>query len=87
MGSPADDPWVALNAYNIHETSSWKGKLGLLPASHLSPSTELTEAADLNSKFVLGVYRDFVATQDKRFLADVWPAVDAALRHLQQFDR
>jgi hypothetical protein len=28
-----------------------------------------------------------VATQDKRFLADVWPAVDAALRHLQQFDR
>lgn len=66
MGTPADDPWVALNAYNIHETSSWK---------------------DLNSKFVLGVYRDFVATQDKRFLADVWPAVDAALRHLQQFDR
>jgi hypothetical protein len=35
MGTPADDPWVVLNAYNIHDTSSWKGKLGLLPAAHL----------------------------------------------------
>jgi hypothetical protein len=36
---------------------------------------------------VLSVYRDYIATQDDRFLADVWPAVEAALRHLQQFDR
>ncbi len=35
MGTPADDPWVVLNAYNIHDTSTWKGKLGLFPASHL----------------------------------------------------
>jgi non-lysosomal glucosylceramidase len=43
---------------------------------------------DLNSKFVLMVYRDFVLTgrQDKAFLREVWPAVQAAITYLQQFD-
>ena len=43
---------------------------------------------DLNSKFVLMVYRDFVLTrrQDKAFLREMWPAVQAAIAYLQQFD-
>lgn len=44
---------------------------------------------DLNSKFVLMVYRDYVLTgkQDKTFLSDMWPAVQAAIAYLQQFDQ
>ncbi|HTZ48813.1 MAG TPA: non-lysosomal glucosylceramidase [Verrucomicrobiae bacterium] len=43
---------------------------------------------DLNSKFVLMVYRDYVLTgkQDRAFLKDMWPAVQAAITYLQQFD-
>ncbi|HUN62114.1 MAG TPA: non-lysosomal glucosylceramidase, partial [Candidatus Sulfotelmatobacter sp.] len=43
---------------------------------------------DLNSKFVLMVYRDYVLTgkQDKAFLQAMWPAVQAAITYLQQFD-
>jgi non-lysosomal glucosylceramidase len=43
---------------------------------------------DLNSKFVLMVYRDYVLTgkQDKSFLRDMWPAVQLAITYLQQFD-
>jgi non-lysosomal glucosylceramidase len=43
---------------------------------------------DLNSKFVLMVYRDYVFTgkQDKAFLRDMWPAVQSAMKYLQQFD-
>ncbi|KAL6074486.1 Non-lysosomal glucosylceramidase, variant 2 [Balamuthia mandrillaris] len=43
---------------------------------------------DLNSKFVLQVYRDFVFTGDKLFLREVWPAVRNALEYLQgRFDK
>jgi non-lysosomal glucosylceramidase len=43
---------------------------------------------DLNSKFVLMVYRDFVLTgrNDWRFLRYAWPAVKDAIAYLQQFD-
>jgi non-lysosomal glucosylceramidase len=43
---------------------------------------------DLNSKFVLMVYRDYVLTgrQDKQFLRDTWPAMKAAIEYLRQFD-
>jgi non-lysosomal glucosylceramidase len=43
---------------------------------------------DLNSKFVLMVYRDYVLTgkEDKAFLREMWPAVQAAMTYLQQFD-
>jgi non-lysosomal glucosylceramidase len=43
---------------------------------------------DLNSKFVLMVYRDYVLTgrSDKPFLRENWPAVQAALEYLRQFD-
>jgi non-lysosomal glucosylceramidase len=44
---------------------------------------------DLNSKFVLMVYRDYVLTgkTDKEFLREMWPAVQAAIIYLKQFDR
>jgi len=44
---------------------------------------------DLNSKFVLMIWRDFVLTgsNDTKFLETTWPAVDEAMRHLRQYDR
>ncbi|KMT16930.1 hypothetical protein BVRB_2g044000 [Beta vulgaris subsp. vulgaris] len=41
---------------------------------------------DLNTKFVLQVYRDFSATGDMSFGADVWPSVRAAIEYMYQFD-
>ncbi|KAH7833200.1 hypothetical protein Vadar_004018 [Vaccinium darrowii] len=60
------DPWHEMNAYNIHDTSTWK---------------------DLNPKFVLQVYRDFAATGDLSFGAEVWPSVCAAMEYMDRFDR
>lgn len=42
---------------------------------------------DLNPKFVLQVYRDFAATGDLAFGAEVFPAVCAAMAYMEQFDR
>jgi non-lysosomal glucosylceramidase len=43
---------------------------------------------DLNSKFVLMVYRDYVLTgrKDTTFLREMWPAMKEAIAYLQQFD-
>ena len=43
---------------------------------------------DLNSKFVLMVYRDYVLTgrNDTAFLSETWPAVKSAIEYLRQFD-
>lgn len=42
---------------------------------------------DLNPKFVLQVYRDFVAAGDTQFAAELWPAVEAAMTYAARFDR
>ena len=44
---------------------------------------------DLNSKFVLMVYRDYVLTgkKDTAFLREMFPAVQDAVAYLRQFDR
>lgn len=44
---------------------------------------------DLNSKFVLMVYRDYVLTgsKDKEFLRYTWPAIQEALEYLGKFDK
>lgn len=42
---------------------------------------------DLNSKFVLQVYRDMVATGDKDFAQAVWPSVYVAIAYMDQFDK
>ena len=43
---------------------------------------------DLNSKFVLMVYRDYVLTgrKDTAFLRETWPAVKDAIEYLRQYD-
>ncbi|KAK3037731.1 hypothetical protein RJ639_031102 [Escallonia herrerae] len=42
---------------------------------------------DLNPKFVLQVYRDVVATGDKKFAQAVWPSVYTAMAYMEQFDK
>jgi non-lysosomal glucosylceramidase len=42
---------------------------------------------DLNSKFVLLLYRDYVFTGDRTLIEDGWPAVRMALDYLKLFDR
>ncbi len=44
---------------------------------------------DLNPKFVLLVYRDFVLTggRDLGFLRDAWPAIQASITYLRKYDR
>ena len=42
---------------------------------------------DLNSKFVLLVYRIFTVTKDEGFLRDCWPAVLEAMEYLERFDK
>ena len=44
---------------------------------------------DLNSKFVLMIYRDYVfgGKKDIGFLRETWPAVQEALEHLKKYDR
>jgi non-lysosomal glucosylceramidase len=41
---------------------------------------------DLNPKFVLQVYRDWVLTGDRQFLREVWEAVKEAVAFVRQFD-
>jgi non-lysosomal glucosylceramidase len=43
---------------------------------------------DLNTKFVLMVYRDYVFTgrTDQQFLRDTWPSVQLALEYLRKYD-
>jgi non-lysosomal glucosylceramidase len=42
---------------------------------------------DLNPKFVLQIYRDYLLTRDRAFLAEAWPAVRDSMVYMQQFDR
>jgi len=48
---------------------------------------DVNDWKDLNSKYVLLVYRDFVATGDRAFLTASWPAVQQALAYLKTLDR
>ena len=68
LGSPYEDPFVKINAYEHVNINLWK---------------------DLNSKFVLMIYRDFYFTgkSDINFLKDAWQPVIEAITYLKQFDR
>ena len=48
-----------------------------------------TDWKDLNSKFVLMIWRDYVFTgsKDKEFLRYTWPAVQESLEYLRKYDR
>ncbi len=47
---------------------------------------DVNEWKDLNPKFVLQIFRDFIATNDKRFLLDCWSAVKEAIEKSKRFD-
>jgi len=42
---------------------------------------------DLNSKFVLMIYRDYILTKNHEFLEEAWPACVEATEKLRTFDR
>ncbi|MDR1453119.1 MAG: hypothetical protein LBJ25_03995 [Candidatus Margulisbacteria bacterium] len=42
---------------------------------------------DLNAKFILLAYRDYVFTGNRKFLREVWPSLRQALAYLQKMDR
>lgn len=65
LGTPSEEPWARVNAYNVQDVSNWK---------------------DLNSKFVLQVYRDWIATGDDDFLHDQWEVVKELMHFLSLFD-
>jgi non-lysosomal glucosylceramidase len=67
LGSPLEDPFVAVNQYNYQDVSNWR---------------------DLNSKYVLMVWRDYVLTgsQDKDFLQYSWNSIKHVMEHVRQFD-
>jgi non-lysosomal glucosylceramidase len=48
-----------------------------------------TDWKDLNSKFVLMIWRDYVFSgrKDTAFLRDTWPAVQESLQYLRKYDR
>ncbi len=66
LGSPHEDPWRQVNAFNWRDTSIWK---------------------DLNSKFVLQLWRDYTFTGDTAQVQALWPAAVQSLDYLHQFDR
>ena len=47
---------------------------------------DVNEWKDLNAKFVLQVYRDYVLTRDRTFLQECWPALETAIYKLSRFD-
>jgi non-lysosomal glucosylceramidase len=48
---------------------------------------EINSWKDLNCKFALQVYRDYLLTKNRQFLFSCWTAVEHALRYIQKFDK
>ena len=48
--------------------------------------TDISQWKDLNAKFALQVYRDFVITGRKDFLTEMWPAVKEAMAYIDWAD-
>ena len=42
---------------------------------------------DLNPKFILQVYRNYVFTKDEQFLRSCWPALKQAMEYIDSFDQ
>ncbi len=67
-----------------HDLGGPDGDPWLMPNAYVWRDVGLWR--DLNSKFVLQVWRDEVYTGDPRLLEDTWPAVVTALDYLHAFD-
>jgi non-lysosomal glucosylceramidase len=48
---------------------------------------DVNDWKDLNSKYVLLIYRDYIAGGDRAFLDECWPSVQQALAYLKTLDR
>jgi non-lysosomal glucosylceramidase len=68
-----------------HDLGSPKQNPFAVPSAYTWQNTNYWK--DLNSKFILLVYRDFVYTGDKKFLKDLWPAMRLAADYLHKMDR
>ena len=47
---------------------------------------DISRWKDLPCKFVLQVYRDYIATKSHRFVSDLWPIVKETIEYAKQFD-
>eukprot|EP00981_Chlorochromonas_danica_P001618 scaffold351_cov162-Ochromonas_danica.AAC.3 len=65
LGSPSEEPWRFLNAYNFQDVSRWK---------------------DLGPKFILSVYRDYLATKSEIFLHDLYPTACVIMKAMLLYD-
>jgi len=97
---PEQGLWVAKTAETGTPVSHKRKKIGAVPhdlgVPEADPFVAVNEPGwqdtndwkDLNSKFVLMVYRDYVLTgkTDMTFLRETWPAVKDAIEYLRQFD-
>jgi non-lysosomal glucosylceramidase len=97
-------PDMGLNVYQSQQTGSpvihMRKKKGAVPHDLGVPEgdpffavnqpgwQDTNQWKDLNSKFVLMVWRDYVFTghKDDAFLKSMWPAMQDAITYLQQFD-
>lgn len=97
---PENGQWVARSLETGEPSLHMRKKKGVVPHDLGVPEgdpffavnepgwQDTNEWKDLNSKFVLMVYRDYVLTgkNDSAFLREQWPAMREAIAHLQQYD-
>ncbi|GGA53845.1 hypothetical protein GCM10011507_01260 [Edaphobacter acidisoli] len=97
---PDEGLWVWKTQLSGHPVTYKRKKIGAVPHDLGVPEGDPFYAVnepgwqntndwkDLNSKFVLMVYRDYVLTgrTDKQFLRETWPAMKSAIEYLRQFD-
>jgi non-lysosomal glucosylceramidase len=98
---PEQGLWVWKSAQTGEPVTHKRKKIGAVPHDLGVPEgdpfvavnepgwQDTNDWKDLNSKFVLMVYRDYVLTgrTDTAFLRRTWPAVKEAIGYLRQFDR
>jgi len=97
---PEQGLWVWKSAQTGQPVTHKRKKIGAVPHDLGVPEgdpfvavnepgwQDTNDWKDLNSKFVLMVYRDYVLTgrTDAAFLRRTWPAVKDAIEYLRQFD-
>ncbi|MDR2428238.1 MAG: hypothetical protein LBD62_00350 [Candidatus Margulisbacteria bacterium] len=68
-----------------HDLGSPKQAPFTSPTSYTWQNTNYWK--DLNAKFILLAYRDYIFTGNRKFLRGVWPAMRQALAYLQKMDK
>lgn len=47
---------------------------------------DISRWKDLSSKFILQIYRDYIATKNKKFIEYIWPSIVETLKFTENFD-